>query len=764
VAAPSQLPTRLTFGPFEVNFVTGELRKGATRIRLPAQPLAILLVLLKTPGELVTREQLRDEIWGDGTFVDFDHGLNAAVNKLRRALGDSADAPRYIETLPGRGYRFIGMTDPPQVLATAAIASSPEVVSPLPQSEVAEHRPARIRSLRLLERLLWVAIALACVRLGMQFQTPPPMTLFEGQLTRLTNEAGLSAYPALSPDGTLIAYSSDLGVTGEQDIYIRQIAGGQPVRLTFDGANNTAPDFSPDGTKIVFQSKRNGGGIFEMPALGGHPRLLARGGLRPKYSPDGSHVAYWVGAEGVNSAVPGSGSVWVVPVNGGAPRQIGSHFTAARKPIWLPDGKRLLFVGYTSSRAYENSGVDWWVAAIDGTSFVRTDLYRELVRTGFQPDLLTGGPGQSRIFLPPPGCWSGSTNTVVFSMGGEDQADLWEIGINPKTGKVTRSLRRLTVGTLNNSYASCTATGKVAFTSVDTKKDVWSLPFHPNRGAALGTLERITMGPSYREHASLAKNGRFVAFASNQSGVSNIWVRDLVSGRESPVAISSVAQHYPALNAAGDRVAYSAFEKDMRTIYVSVPGGVPEVVCKGCLRATDWSRDDRTLLVFSSNPYQIERLDIASRQRTLVVKHPNYHLLYGRFSPDDRWVSFTARTQPDRALIMIAPLNESNPIPESAWVKVSEATPGDWADWSPDGKTLYFTAARDGHSCLWGQRIDAVSGRPHGEPFAAMHLHGRVYYQPGTMWGGWSVANGRIAMLLAEDTGSIWTLSRARSR
>src|ERR1044072_5045238 len=95
---PNRMTARLTFGPFEVNASTGELLKGGIRVRLPAQPFAILLQLLQHPGELVTRQQLREQIWGEGTFVDFEHGLNAAMNKLRRALGDSAEKPRYIET------------------------------------------------------------------------------------------------------------------------------------------------------------------------------------------------------------------------------------------------------------------------------------------------------------------------------------------------------------------------------------------------------------------------------------------------------------------------------------------------------------------------------------------------------------------------------------------------------------------------------------------------------------------------------------------
>src|SRR5271170_6350509 len=99
----SQSPARLAFGPFEVNVAAGQLAKSGVRIRLSGQPFQILLTLLAHPGEVVTNQELREQIWKEGTFVDFEHGLHAAVNKLRRSLGDSAENPRYIETVPGAG-------------------------------------------------------------------------------------------------------------------------------------------------------------------------------------------------------------------------------------------------------------------------------------------------------------------------------------------------------------------------------------------------------------------------------------------------------------------------------------------------------------------------------------------------------------------------------------------------------------------------------------------------------------------------------------
>ena len=110
------LDSLVRFGAFELDLRTGELRKAGVRIHLPEQPLQVLKALLDRPGELVTREELRQRLWSAETFVDFDHGLNAAVRRLRDALGDAADVPRFVETLPRRGYRFIAPVASPVVV------------------------------------------------------------------------------------------------------------------------------------------------------------------------------------------------------------------------------------------------------------------------------------------------------------------------------------------------------------------------------------------------------------------------------------------------------------------------------------------------------------------------------------------------------------------------------------------------------------------------------------------------------------------------
>jgi DNA-binding winged helix-turn-helix (wHTH) protein len=121
------LPRIIRFATFAVDLQTRELRKGGLKLKLHGQPFEVLAMLLEKPGEVVGREQLRERLWPTDTFVDFDHGVNTAINRLREALGDSADNPRFIETLPRRGYRFIASVEPGASVAQVAVPVSAAV-------------------------------------------------------------------------------------------------------------------------------------------------------------------------------------------------------------------------------------------------------------------------------------------------------------------------------------------------------------------------------------------------------------------------------------------------------------------------------------------------------------------------------------------------------------------------------------------------------------------------------------------------------------
>src|SRR6266478_10226265 len=141
---PSASPPRqLVFGPFAFDESSGELHKHGVRVRLEGQPLQILATLIRQPGKVIARDEFQQQLWKGGTFVDFDHGLNAAMNRLRQALGDSADQPRYIETLPGRGYRFVAPVE--AVRKSVLVMASPPIVGePEPTALVLGIGEARI--------------------------------------------------------------------------------------------------------------------------------------------------------------------------------------------------------------------------------------------------------------------------------------------------------------------------------------------------------------------------------------------------------------------------------------------------------------------------------------------------------------------------------------------------------------------------------------------------------------------------------------------
>jgi Tol biopolymer transport system component len=295
----------------------------------------------------------------------------------------------------------------------------------------------------------------------------------------------------------------------------------------------------------------------------------------------------------------------------------------------------------------------------------------------------------------------------------------------------------------------------VAFTKFENRLNVWSRPFDLNRGVAKGDLEQVTEDLAFHKDPSLSANGRYLAFSSDQSGHFNIRLRELPAKRESALAESVLLQRFPVSNVDGSRVAYSLYEKDKRVVYASALGEAPEKLCEGCLRVTDWAADDKSVLIFGGNPYQVSRLDLSSHRQTLLISKPGQHVLYARFSPDNRWISFTIRTKLNRGRIAIAPIDGARPVPESAWISIAEEGTSDWANWSPDGKTLYFTSERDGHDCLWAQRLEPVSHRPAADAFPVQHLHGRLSYADY----GWSAAGDRIAIALEEIAGSVWMMS-----
>jgi DNA-binding winged helix-turn-helix (wHTH) protein len=273
------------FGVFEVDLEAGQLLKDGQKVKLQGQPFQVLAMLLERSGQVVTREELQQRLWSADTFVDFDHGLNKAINKIREALGDSADSPRFVETLARRGYRFVA----PVEQVGEHLSNSNLRVDKVRDAFVPSASPAELREVEKVERRTWTAgwtwaaVLTALILAGVGWfyfhrVVAPPM-----KVVRFTSYPGKEKDPALSPDGQRLAFAWDGESSDNFDIYVRSIGNvgelpltaEKPLRLTSDPAADFSPTWSPDGRYLAFARVSAGNSaVYVMPSMGGQERKL----------------------------------------------------------------------------------------------------------------------------------------------------------------------------------------------------------------------------------------------------------------------------------------------------------------------------------------------------------------------------------------------------------------------------------------------------------------------------------------------------------
>jgi DNA-binding winged helix-turn-helix (wHTH) protein len=338
------------FGPFEADLNTRELWKSGVRLKLGGQPFEILALLVERRGQLVTREELRKRIWVEDTFVDFNHGLNAAVNKLREVLGDSAEDPRYIETLPRRGYRFIAKIEEPgpvhphnvPVVETTREANwRGDIAGDDWQAKVPVKRQTLVYAWTF---LALIALATAVVtKLWLEWRNPERSAAAEREMKfKLAAERTSSHAPgiwqldvsrAADPLGPTLVTSSP-----------EAIAGPQP---------------SPDGRKLAFMAGRNENMEIWVSNLDGSSAAgltNLRSSGTPRWSPD----SRWIAFDGAGSR--GEASIFVISAAGGPVRAIVDDQWNNMVPSWSRDGKWIYFA---SNRAKDTLESQVWKVSLD---------------------------------------------------------------------------------------------------------------------------------------------------------------------------------------------------------------------------------------------------------------------------------------------------------------------------------------------------------------------------------------------------------------
>ena len=702
------------FATFEVDLRSGEVRKGGVKLKLSGQPFQVLAILLERPGEVVTREELQKRLWPD-TFVDVDHNLNTAINKIREVLGDEADNPRFVETLPRRGYRFIA---PVEGAGNGAKAT---------ENTGSHTAPPRRKWVLGMSVLFGAGVLLAGAGLFVYNGRRVPAAPVQRALTRLTFDDGLQTGATWSPDGRLLAYSSDRG--GKFDVWVQQVSGGDPIQITKGPGNNWQPDWSPDGKYIAYRSEEGEGGLFVVPALGGQgmARKVSSFGYYPRWSPDSSQILFQV-TELVGLDV---NRFYVVDLEGTTPRQVLKElFTGDLKigvwAAWHPDGKRISAWIQKEGTSEVARMPSFWTGSVEGgtpiLSEITTDIQKQIgVATEYSP---RGEWRQDFKF-----CWAPSGKAIYFERTFQGARNMWRMTVDPQTLRAT-GIERLTTGPGTDTDPSISADGKkLAFTGETQRIRGWLLPFDANLGRVTGPGQAVTSPGIEAWGLHLSPDGGKLVISATRANKWGLWEKSLPDGRETPVMPDdSYGRVFALWSPDGTRLAYSrdnASTGEDQIVEWSSRKRTEEPLTtssKALRHVFDWSPDGKALLISRFNfgaRVEIWLLPLAARPdaeaaERRIASNPDYDFFQSHFSPDGRWIVFEAvRNHPigfESSLYAMAAAG-------GPWIRLTDGK--QWDDkprWSPDGKTIYFISDRDGFFNVWGIRFNPVQGRCWGVP------------------------------------------------
>lgn len=495
---PSGISPRIVrFGVFEVDLANAELRKAGLRLRVQEQPFQVLAALLEQPGEVISREALIARLWPDGTMVDFDRGLNAAVTRLRQTLSDSSETPRYIETVARRGYRFIAP------LAAVGEAASTSQGEPLPTTSRAE--PASTTP----KRRVWVWPTLALLLIGSAMISRSVFRTREVDgkplpASPVTSEPGFERSPSFSPDGTRIAYEWDEG-HGDSHIFTKLVGAGDPLRLTSGAAHEFGPAWSPDGSHIAFVRRLDEGtlGVILKPALSGAERQLAKFAAPVDWWPEAQGYRWlaWTpnskhlivsGAEDASAPL----ALYVVSVEGGERRRITTPpnvQTWDRSPAVSPDGRTVAF----------SRGLNFG----DRGGFCLLTLSGDLRPIGDVRRVTTDNRRVDSL------AWTADGREIVFSGNG----GLWRIEL----GANGASRQPAWVG--EGGYPAVAKGGQLIYARSFEDSNIWRQEL-PRDGGTVPPASPLISSTAVDMNPQYSPDGKRIAFQSRRSGYAEIWL------------------------------------------------------------------------------------------------------------------------------------------------------------------------------------------------------------------------------------------------
>src|SRR5215510_6251481 len=478
------LPSSVRFADFEVDFRAGELRKRGRRIRLQEQPFRVLSMLVERSGDVVSREELRQKLWPADTFVDFDHGLNSAVARLRETLNDSAEQPRYVETIPKRGYRFIAEVEeavlPAEIREVAAPGATDE---PTSRSGVAWPWIAAIAV------VLMLAGGVQILRLSKSNAEVPL------EIVPMAVLPGYEVEPAFSPDGNQVAFRE---INGHRNsgIFTALVGGDSSLRLTRDPSDCCAA-WSPDSRQVAFV-RRNGreDDIYVVPALGGTERKLYSSprDLSPHltWSADGKWLAF-----PENTGTDTRSWITLLSLADSTTRRLTMPPGEDRDdtPAFSPDGTQLAFVRGPIAGVFNNV----YVVPLKG------GLPRRLTFDNRPNFGLT---------------WNAEGRDVIYSSIREGRSTLWRAAT---AGGAPRAIAG--DGPMAYSPSVALKGNQLAYRQAIGRDNIWKISLK-NRERLAGPPTIAIAAKGRKLRPSFSPDGKRIAFESDRLGSMEIWACD----------------------------------------------------------------------------------------------------------------------------------------------------------------------------------------------------------------------------------------------
>jgi Tol biopolymer transport system component/DNA-binding winged helix-turn-helix (wHTH) protein len=604
------------FGAFEINPHTRELRKRGVKLKLQDQPLQILVLLLEHPGEIVTRQEIQKRLWPENTYVDFDNAINSAVRKLRDALTDSPDNPRFVETLARRGYRFIAPVSRPATVpfreTPSHLSSQPAPVPVTPTRQTTQRR-----------RLVWMICSLVVVlgAVGMALRWWISKSNHDRHDTPrtavpLTGNTGYEEFPTFSPEGTRVAFAWTEPGKQLPNIYIKLIGQGDPIRLTTDPAGDFAPAWSPDGRWIAFLRVRQPvlAAVMVVPSLGGQEREVAEVSLEAEellrhgesYSVPPPFLAWSANGQWLLSveqnAASGAVSIVRISVESGAKRTLTSPPKEINGDGGLavsPDGKTLAF-----TRTLGVFEKDIYAVSLSEDA-LPIAAPRRLTFDNKEIEGLA---------------WTRDGRGLVFSSNRGGRDELWQMHFRPADGPV-----RLGAAGDNPFEIAVAREGyHLVYSHHMMHGQIWRmrLDSHAREQAqSFISSTRLDVLPKY------SPDGRWIAFQSGRSGNQEIWICD--SDGSHPVQLTTFRNAWagsPRWSPDGQKVAFDSNAGGNWDIYViGSQGGQPVRLTMSEAQEfrPSWSHDGKWVYFCSTRTGQpqVWKIPAAGGTAVSVTKH-----------------------------------------------------------------------------------------------------------------------------------------------